>query len=161
MHTEAQQTRLHSGLYKMISKDLFEQCPSKCECTLDSQYGPRLHCIHSVGCVMRQNLPSPTPPWELQSVFVDRFFIVQILSHVSSRESLEPSKLTGSDVGGWVDMRMLYPEPGRPLLHFPAPFPGFWCLCFYQMLPLAAGATVPNSSESWKCCRKGDPTSRA
>lgn len=58
----------------MISKDLFEQCPSKCECTLDSQYGPRLHCIHSVGCVMRQNLPSPTPPWELQSVFVDRFF---------------------------------------------------------------------------------------
>ena len=126
MHTEAQQTRLHSSLHKMISKDLFEQRPSKRECTLESQHGPRLHCIHSVGCVMRQNLPNPTLPWELHSAFVDHFFIVQILSYVSSIQSREPGKLTGDEVGEWVDMLMHCQDPARPLWHFQAPF--LWLL---------------------------------
>lgn len=100
---------------------------------------------------------SPTPPWELQSVFVDHFFYSPDSEPCEQHNrSLEPSKLTGGDVGWVMNMRTLYPEPGRPLLHFLAPFPGFWGLCFYQMLHLN-GATVPNSSESWKYCRKGDP----
>lgn len=58
MHTELSKQDI-TAASQMISKDLVDSAHPNVNAYSDSQCGPRLHCIHSVGCVMRQN---PTPP---------------------------------------------------------------------------------------------------